>query len=50
MVYRLVSRDTIEEKVMALKQRKAELVGGVMDDGDLFGGRLAAEDIHALVG
>jgi hypothetical protein len=35
---------------MALKQRKAELVGGVMDDGDLFSGRLAAEDIHALVG
>jgi superfamily II DNA or RNA helicase len=50
MAYRLVSRDTIEEKVMALKQRKAELVGGVIDDGDLFGGRLAAEDIHALLG
>jgi SNF2 family DNA or RNA helicase len=50
IVYRLVSRDTIEEKVMALKQRKAELVGGVIDDGDLFGSRLAAEDIHALLG
>jgi hypothetical protein len=35
---------------MALKQRKAELFGGVMDDGGLFGGRLAAEDIHTLVG
>ena len=34
MVYRLIARDTIEEKVMALQARKAELFASVMDDGD----------------
>jgi len=34
MVYRLLARDTIEEKVVALAQRKAALFRGVMDDGD----------------
>ena len=34
MVYRLVAKDTIEEKVMALKARKAELFASVIDDGD----------------
>jgi superfamily II DNA or RNA helicase len=48
MVYRLIARDTIEEKVMALKQRKADLFSGVMDDGDLFSSRLDADDICAL--
>ena len=35
MVYRLIAKDTIEEKVMALAKRKAELFAGVMDDGEL---------------
>ena len=33
MVYRLVAADTIEEKVMALKARKAQLFSSVMDQG-----------------
>ena len=33
MVYRLIARDTIEEKVMALQARKAALFAGVMDEG-----------------
>ena len=33
MVYRLIARDTIEEKVMALQARKAELFASVIDDG-----------------
>ena len=37
MVYRLVAKDTIEEKVMALKARKAALFSSVMDDGNVFG-------------
>ena len=32
-VYRLIAADTIEEKVLALAKRKAELFTGVMDDG-----------------
>jgi SNF2 family DNA or RNA helicase len=48
IVYRLIARDTIEEKVMALKDRKARLFSGLMDDGNLFGGSLGADDIREL--
>ena len=49
MVYRLIAKDTIEEKVLALARRKAELFTGVMDDGELFGSTLNADDIRALL-
>ena len=48
-VYRMVARDTIEEKVVALARRKAALFTGVMDDGDLFAGSMTAEDIRGLL-
>ena len=48
LVYRLIAADTIEEKVMALKARKAELFAGVMDDGNVFGATLSADDIRGL--
>jgi superfamily II DNA or RNA helicase len=50
MVYRLIARDTIEEKVRALAERKAALFTGVLDDGDLFAGALTADDIRGLLG
>jgi superfamily II DNA or RNA helicase len=49
MVYRLVAKDTIEEKVMALKARKARLFSSVMDEGNTFGTTLDADDIRALL-
>jgi hypothetical protein len=49
MVYRLVATDTIEEKVMALKARKATLFSSVMDSGNVFGAAIDAEDIRALL-
>jgi superfamily II DNA or RNA helicase len=49
MVYRMISRDTIEEKVVALARRKAALFSGVMDEGDLFSGSVTAEDIRGLL-
>ena len=49
MVYRLIAKDTIEEKVMALKARKAELFSNVIDDGNAFGGSLDADDIRGLL-
>lgn len=49
MVYRLVARDTIEEKVMALQTRKAELFSSVLDGGDLATGELTAADIRDLL-
>jgi superfamily II DNA or RNA helicase len=48
MAYRLIASGTIEEKVMALKERKAQLFTGLMDDGDLFSTALDADDIRAL--
>jgi superfamily II DNA or RNA helicase len=48
MVYRLIAKDTIEEKVMALKARKAELSASVLDDGTTFGTTLTPEDIKGL--
>jgi len=48
MVYRLIANGTIEEKVMALQQRKARLFRSVMDDDALFGQALTAEDIRGL--
>jgi SNF2 family DNA or RNA helicase len=48
-VYRLIARDTIEEKVVALARRKAELFRGVMDEGDLFASSLTADDIRGLL-
>ncbi len=49
MVYRLVAKDTIEEKVMALKAAKADLFTSVLDGGDFASSALSADDIRALV-
>jgi superfamily II DNA or RNA helicase len=50
IVYRLVARDTIEEKVMALKAKKAKLFSSVMDRGNVFSTALDADDIRGLLG
>ncbi|MCU1481054.1 MAG: helicase [Subtercola sp.] len=47
-VYRLVSADTIEEKVMALKEQKAQLFDAVLDDDATFSSALTADDIRGL--
>jgi SNF2 family DNA or RNA helicase len=49
MVYRLVAKDTIEEKVMALKGAKAALFSSVMDDGGFESGALTEADIRGLL-
>jgi superfamily II DNA or RNA helicase len=50
MVYRMIARNTIEEKVAALARGKAALFSGVMDEGDLFASSLTAEDVRRLLG
>ena len=47
-VYRLVAADTIEEKVMALKARKAELFAKVIDGGGASSTGITADDIRGL--
>ncbi|WP_323960396.1 helicase [Arthrobacter sp. JZ12] len=49
MVYRMVSSDTIEEKVMKLKEQKAKLFSSVMDDDAVFSSALTADDIKELL-
>jgi superfamily II DNA or RNA helicase len=49
MVYRLVAKDTLEEKVMALKARKSALFSNVMDGGDFESGAMTADDIQELL-
>jgi hypothetical protein len=44
-----IAKDTIEEKVLALANRKGELFRGVMNDGNAFGAALNADDIRTLI-
>ncbi|MCE1178263.1 MAG: DEAD/DEAH box helicase [Micrococcales bacterium] len=48
MVYRLVSTGTIEDKVVALQERKRDLFARVVDDDPLTGG-LTADDLRSLL-
>ncbi|WP_210650674.1 DEAD/DEAH box helicase [Nocardioides sp. SYSU D00065] len=47
-VYRLVATDTIEEKVMALKARKADLFAKVVDGGGATATGITADDVRRL--
>lgn len=48
MVYRLISTGTIEEKVVAMQERKRELFTSIIDGG-AAGATLDADDIRALL-
>jgi superfamily II DNA or RNA helicase len=50
MVYRLIASGTIEEKVMALQERKARLFADVIDGGSgEFSAALTPDDVRALL-
>ncbi len=49
MVYRMVARDTIEERVVELQRRKAELFASVLDSGEHFSAALTADDLRGLL-
>ena len=49
-VYRLVSSDTVEDKVVALQQRKRDLFDSVVGTGSDAGAPLSADDIMGLLG
>ena len=49
MVYRMVAKDTIEEKVVALQDAKRQLISSVMDEGEGFGSAMTAQDIRDLL-
>src|SRR5699024_6644674 len=47
-VYKMVSVDTIEEKVVALQERKRDLFTSVVDSGTFSSGAISADDIRGL--
>ena len=49
MVYRMIAEDTIEEKVLALQRRKAELFDSLTDGGEAFRAAVTAEDLRELL-
>ncbi|MBR7743978.1 DEAD/DEAH box helicase [Phycicoccus sp. BSK3Z-2] len=48
-VYRLVARDTVEEKVVALQERKRDLFQKVVDEGAAMSKALTADDLRSLL-
>ncbi|SMH39128.1 Helicase conserved C-terminal domain-containing protein [Rathayibacter oskolensis] len=48
-VYRLVAKDTIEEKIVRLKERKSRLSTAALDEGELFAQALTADDVRELL-
>jgi hypothetical protein len=48
-VYRLVADGTIEDKVMRLRDEKAELAGRLLDDDGAFSSALSADEIRGLL-
>ena len=49
MVYRMVAENTIEEKVVALQERKAALFSSLTDGDSAFQSVLSAEDVRDLL-
>ncbi|MFF0710310.1 MULTISPECIES: DEAD/DEAH box helicase [Gordonia] len=49
-VCRLVSANTIEERVVGLQDRKRALFDAAIDDGELFGTALSSDDIREMLG
>ena len=48
MIYRMVSRDTVEERILKLQQRKQELAAAVLSDGTAATG-ITRDDLLALL-
>lgn len=49
MVYRFVSKNTIEDKVMALKAKKSKLFSSILDEGAVFSSSITSSDIKSLL-
>ncbi len=47
-VYKLITKNTIEEKIYEIQQRKAELIDNMLDNENVFVNKLSREDILSL--
>ncbi len=49
VAYRLLARDTVEEKVEELQRKKRELASAVLGTAADFGGKMTREDLELLM-
>ena len=49
-VFKLVAKGTIEEKILALQERKRELVDSLIQPGESFIGKMTEAEIRGLFG
>jgi SNF2 family DNA or RNA helicase len=49
IAYRLLAKDTVEERVAALQAHKRDLVASIMGDQAALSARLTREDLEALL-
>ena len=50
LVYKLIAGETLEEHILAMQARKAELARAILDDGAVSTATFTEEDIEALFG
>jgi SNF2 family DNA or RNA helicase len=48
--YRLISRDTVEEKILELQQHKRDLADAIVSADNSVMRHLTAEDLQLLIG
>jgi SNF2 family DNA or RNA helicase len=48
IAYKLITRNTVEEKILALQQKKRELASGVLGGGEDLGKLLSERDVEDL--
>jgi len=47
--YKLIARDTVEEKILALQQRKRRMIRAAIGDEEQFAAALSWEEIQELL-
>jgi superfamily II DNA or RNA helicase len=47
--YKLITRDTVEEKILALQNRKREIISATLEDEEAFAGSLNWDEIQELL-
>jgi len=50
IAYRLLARNTVEERVLQLQDQKRQLIAAVMGDEGAFAGKLTRDDLESLLG
>ncbi|MCZ7592268.1 MAG: SWF/SNF helicase family protein [Kiritimatiellae bacterium] len=50
MAYRLIAKDTVEEKVLALQESKRELANAILNENNAILRNLTREDLEFLLG